>query len=200
MSLKEALLERTLVYRLWQAPFVEPKLRPLLERGEIARARRVLDVGCGPGTNTARFGHAEYLGVDVNPRYVEWARRRHGREFVAADIRDYEVPSDRRFDFVLVNSFLHHTADDEARSILAAVASVVAPGGAVHVVDVFMPERPSLARFLARHDRGRHVRPLAAWRELLGSALAIEWIEPYPLARLGVPLWHMFYCKGRPRR
>jgi hypothetical protein len=44
----EKLLEKTVVYRLWQAPFAEAKLAPVLANNDITTARRVLDVGCGP--------------------------------------------------------------------------------------------------------------------------------------------------------
>ena len=75
MDLKSTLLEQTLVYRAWQAPFVEQKLTPIFEHNDLSRVRRVLDVGCGPGTNTAHFANADYLGVDINERYIRYARR-----------------------------------------------------------------------------------------------------------------------------
>ena len=43
---------------------------------DVASVRRVLDVGCGPGTNTRYFEHADYLGLDINRGYIESARRR----------------------------------------------------------------------------------------------------------------------------
>jgi SAM-dependent methyltransferase len=200
MSWKDALLERTGVYRLWQAPFAAEKLAPVLAQEDVRRARRVLDVGCGPGTNTAQFAAAEYLGLDINPRYVAWARRRFGREFLVADICTYAFPADRKFDVVLVNSFLHHVGDAEAERILGGVARALAPGGSAHVLDLVLPERPSPARWLARHDRGRHARPLDAWRTLFERALEVETFQPYPLTLFGVPLWNMVYCRGRSRR
>ncbi|BDG04284.1 class I SAM-dependent methyltransferase [Anaeromyxobacter oryzae] len=200
MSLAEKLLERTLVYRLWQAPFAADKFAPVVAHNDLATVRRVLDVGCGPGTNTAFFPHAEYVGIDINPRYVAWARRRHGREFVVADICTHEFPADHGFDFVLVNSFLHHVNDDEARRILAAVARTLAPGGAAHVLDLVLPEGRSAARWLATHDRGKFARSLARWRELFAEVFEIDALQPYPLGVFGVPLWNMIYCKGRAKR
>jgi SAM-dependent methyltransferase len=200
VTLSERLLERTPVYRLWQAPFADDKLRPILASNDLTAARRVLDVGCGPGTNTHHFSGSDYVGVDINPRYIEFARRRHGREFVVADLRTWAFPEHERFDFVLLNSFLHHVADAEVEEILRAVARTLAPNGAVHVLDLVLPERPSVARWLARNDRGGHARPLERWRELLESAFEVERFEPYAIARVGVPLWNMVYCKGRGRR
>src|SRR4029077_2905892 len=48
LSLFDYLLEQTIVYSSWQAPFASAKLELLLTNNSIARARRVLDVGCGP--------------------------------------------------------------------------------------------------------------------------------------------------------
>ncbi|HXF97663.1 MAG TPA: class I SAM-dependent methyltransferase [Gaiellaceae bacterium] len=63
------LLERPTVYLAWQRPFASAKLAPVKRHNDFRRARRVLDVGCGPGTNAAEFAHADYLGIDVNHAY-----------------------------------------------------------------------------------------------------------------------------------
>ena len=196
----EALLEQTYVYRLWQAPFAADKLTPILEHNDLQQVRRVLDVGCGPGTNTAHFRDTEYVGIDINPRYVEWARRRYAREFIVADIRTHEFPEDRKFDFVLVNSFLHHVCTEEAGRILKGVAGTLAPGGSAHVLDLVLPEEPSLARWLAKHDRGKFARRLGDWRSLFDSVFAIEVFKPYAVGLFGLPLWYMVYCKGQAKR
>ena len=69
------IMENTLAYRLWQAPFAERKLDPIRASGGFDGIRRVLDVGCGPGTNTHHFAGADYLGMDINPGYIADARR-----------------------------------------------------------------------------------------------------------------------------
>lgn len=200
MSVAARLLERTQVYRLWQAPFAAAKFAPILAHNDLGTARRVLDVACGPGTNTHYFAHAEYLGLDINPRYVAYAQRRHGRAFVVADVTTYTVPPERRFDLILMNSFLHHVATADARCILAHLATLLTPDGHVHVLDLVLPPAPGAARLLARWDRGEYARPLEAWRTLLAEAFEPVVFEPYRLRGLGVTLWHMVYFKGRARR
>ena len=79
MKLHARVMENTLAYRLWQAPFAEQKLAPLFAHNDLRAVRRVLDVGCGPGTNTPHFADADYLGIDFNAAYIDSARRRHGR-------------------------------------------------------------------------------------------------------------------------
>jgi SAM-dependent methyltransferase len=193
-------MENTLAYRIWQAPFAERKLAPLLAHNDVAGARRVLDVGCGPGTNTHHFAGADYLGVDFNPAYIESARRRHGRQFVVADVTTYQVSPDQRFDFILANSLFHHIEDTATERILAHLATLLSDDGHIHIMDLVLPPAPSVSRFLARADRGDHPRPLEAWRELFTRVFEPVVFEPYPLGAAGMTLWNMVYFKGRARR
>jgi SAM-dependent methyltransferase len=196
MGLSARAIELPLLYRLWQAPFADRKLQPVLRHNDLRAARRVLDVGCGPGTNTGHFLDADYVGVDVNPDYIASARRRYGKEFVVADVTALDPRDGHRADFVLVNSLLHHLDDDAARRVLASLRELVAPGGHVHVLDLVMPPRRSPARLLARWDRGDHARPLEHWRRLFTEHFEEVVFEPYPLGILGTTLWSMVYFKG----
>ncbi len=200
MKLHARVMENTLAYRLWQAPFAEQKLAPLFAHNDMRAVRRVLDVGCGPGTNTHHFASADYLGIDFNPAYIENARRRHGREFVVADVTKYEVAREERFDLILANSLFHHIDTASTSRILAHLATLLSDDGHVHVLDLVLPERPSVSRFLARADRGEYPRPLAEWRQLFTDAFEPVVFEAYPLGVGGVTLWNMVYFKGRARR
>lgn len=200
MTLAARLLDHTWVYRLWQAPFAEQKLAPIHAHNDLRAARRVLDVGCGPGTNTHHFAHADYLGIDFNQRYVESARRRHQRTFVVADVTTYTVPPSERFDFILANSFLHHVDTPGVERILAQLADLVSEDGHVHILELVLPDHASVARLLARWDRGDFPRPLAEWRRLFTARFEAVVFEPYALTALGASLWRMVYFKGRPRR
>jgi SAM-dependent methyltransferase len=192
-------MERTLVYRAWQAPFAERKFEPILTHNDLGRVRRVLDVGCGPGTNTRHFDGSHYLGIDINPSYVESARRRYSRDFRVADVRRYEVDSGERFDFVLINSFLHHIDDAHVRSVLSQVRGLLTDDGHVHVLELVLPSGRSVARRLALWDRGDYPRPLGDWQRLFNEHFEPAVVEPYQLKLPGVALWNMVYFKGSPR-
>jgi SAM-dependent methyltransferase len=200
MKLHARLMEFTFAYRLWQAPFAERKLAPLWAHNDVSRARRVLDVGCGPGTNTHHFASADYLGLDFNPAYIESARKRHGREFVVADVTKYEVARDQRFDLILANSLFHHIDTANTRRILAHLATLLSDDGHIHIFDLVLPPEPSVARFVARMDRGDYPRPLEEWRTIFTEAFEPVVFEPYPLGAGGATLWNMVYFKGRARQ
>jgi len=186
------------VYRAWQAPFQEQKLAPVLRHNDLATVRRVLDVGCGPGTNAPHFRGMDYLGLDINAEYVERARARYGMRFEVADATRWQVRGEA-WDFILVNSFFHHVADEDALRILEHLATLLTPDGRIHVLDLVLPDSPSPARLLARMDRGDYPRPLPAWRELLGRWFEPDVFEPYALGAGGVALWQMVYFRGRRR-
>lgn len=201
MSWREELLARPWVYRLWQAPFARRKLAPLVRAGAPARARRVLDLGCGPGTNARLFAGRDYLGVDLEPAYIEHARRRAPGRFLCADAcsLDEVLADEAPFDFILSNSLLHHLDDGRARALLAGLPARLAPGGRLHLLDLVRPDGRGPAAFLARHDRGQHARSRAHWEQLLGEHMECQRLEAYSLSLMGVVLWNMIYFEGARR-
>ncbi|HEX8088721.1 MAG TPA: class I SAM-dependent methyltransferase [Blastocatellia bacterium] len=78
---------------------------------------RVLEVGCGTGTDLLQFARAgAYVtGIDLTPRSIEIARRRFevygcGGEFAIGDAESLGFP-DESFDAVYSFGVLHHTPD-----------------------------------------------------------------------------------------
>jgi SAM-dependent methyltransferase len=199
VSLTEAVLEFPLIYRLWQAPFVNQKLRPLLAHNDLGQVRRVLDVGCGPGTNAPLFQRKQYLGLDFNPKYIANARRRFRGDFVVADVTTYEVAPGERFDFILVNSMLHHIDTPGTDRILAHLKRLLTPDGHVHLLELVQPVQSGIPHLLTSRDRGKFPRPQEKWRTLFRRHFEEVVFEPYRLTAFGVTLWHMIYFKGRAR-
>jgi SAM-dependent methyltransferase len=195
----DRLLELPVVFRTWQAPFARAKLRPFLERVDPARLERVLDVGCGPGTNAPIFRASGYVGVDINPAYVSTAARRFGGQFVVGDVTDPSVLPEERFDCVFANSLMHHLDDQAVTRLLARMAQLTTAIGEVHILDLVLPPTTSAARAMAQLDRGRFARPLQRWRDLFSAAMTEVHFQPYPLGVPGLPLWQMVYFVGRRR-
>ena len=197
MTARSHLMERVTAYRLWQAPFAEKKLEPVRRHNDLSAVRRVLDVGCGPGTNSRHFSGTDYLGLDINPDYIAYARRRYRGRFEVADVTRYVAPPGAGFDCILVNSLLHHVDTPGTRRILSHLATLLTDDGHVHILDLIMPRQFGPARTLARWDRGDYPRPLEEWRALFAEAFEPVLFEPYPLGAFGITLWSMVYFKGK---
>ena len=193
-------MESTRVYRLWQAPFAAAKFAPVLANNNLRGVRRVLDVGCGPGINANHFARTQYVGIDHNPGYIKYAREHYKGEFVLADAVTYPVPQGQHFDFILINSFLHHINAPDIDRVLSHMSTLLTEDGHIHIVDLVLPDSASIARWLTLHDRGDFPRSLDQLLEVIEENLKPVVVRPYNLGVCGITLWNMVYMKCRPRR
>lgn len=102
------------------------------------RGLRVLEIGCGMGTDGAQFAKAGaiYTGIDLTDAAVELARKRFQvsglkGEFHVADAERLDFP-DASFDLVYSHGVLHHTPDIEAA--VREIHRVLKPGGRAMVM------------------------------------------------------------------
>ena len=97
-----------------------------------ARGLKVLEIGCGVGTDGAQFANAggDYTGVDLTNAAIELARKRFELfgltgKFRVADAENLDFP-DESFDVVYSHGVLHHTPDINAA--LREIHRVLKPG------------------------------------------------------------------------
>jgi ubiquinone/menaquinone biosynthesis C-methylase UbiE len=104
---------------------------------EFAGAR-LLEVGCGMGTDLLQFarGGAHVTGVDLTPRSIQISRNHlevYGQagDFVLTD--GEQLPfEDKSFDVVYSNGVLHHTPD--TAGAIREIHRVLRPGGEARVM------------------------------------------------------------------
>ena len=174
-----------------------PKFAPIPEKNDLRGVRRVLDVACGPGTNSRHFTHLDYLGIDINEDYIKNARQKYGRNFMAVDARKLDDVCREPFDFILVNSFLHHLDNNDVTDVLSSLESRLSEDGHIHILELVLPENRSIARLLAHWDRGDFARPLPEWQTLFSEVFTQVLFEPYTIKAVGTVLWNMVYFKGK---
>ena len=135
---------------------------------------RTLDLGCGPGAFSPLFAAQGYVGVDINPRYIAYARRHFQGEFMAGDARAVDLP-EASFDQILVFGLLHHLDDETVRAVLREMRRLVAPEGEALVVeDIPAVSRLNLLGHLIHTaENGQHIRPVEEYRQLYGESFRI---------------------------
>jgi len=150
----------------WDIGRPQPAFVRLADSGLLAG--RLLDAGCGTGEHAllAAARGADAVGVDLSRRAIEQARRQAAERGLSARFEVADAlslgQSGRAFDTV-IDSGLFHVFDDEQRGrYVAALASVLRPGGACYLM-CFSDREPG--------DWGpRRVR-----EDELGSAFADGW-------------------------
>jgi SAM-dependent methyltransferase len=99
---------------------------------------KVLEIGCGMGTDGAQFARAgaDYTGIDLTNAAVELARKRFAAselkgDFLVIDGENLDFANDS-FDLVYSHGVLHHTPDIEAA--VREIHRVLKPGGRAMVM------------------------------------------------------------------
>lgn len=125
---------------------------------------KLLDIGCGSGELLEYLpSHVQYTGVDINPLYIELARKKYGErgrfELIDVNAMDsLELPT-ASFDTIVLYGVLHHLDNAEVRRVLSFAKTMLKAGGSVFSVDgVHLKDQSRIKKFILSRDRGNYVR------------------------------------------
>mgnify|MGYP001208945830 CR=1 FL=1 len=160
-----------------------------LRKAGMHAGSRVLEIGCGVGTQTELIAQVVTTGTllanDISPRSVQAARQRlkghQNVDFVVGDIVALEV--DGAFDLIVLPDVLEHIPLDHHGELFKKLASLLAPGGTI-VVHIPSPQH---IHWLQQHhperlqviDQQIHLAELAP--KLSNAGLYLRFVEHYGL-------------------
>jgi ArsR family transcriptional regulator len=151
---------------------------------------RLLDIGTGTGHMLEVLApKAESaLGIDRSPEMLRFARENLAGAGVTAELRQadmYALPmEDASFDTVILHQVLHYAQHPEA--VIAEAARVLAPGGAMLVIDVAPHEHEDFRSRFAHARLGFADDAVLAW---LRSAGIDGRVEAHLGGELTITLW-----------
>ena len=131
---------------------------------------RVLDCGCGPGNLCEYLPDVDYVGIDIDARYIAEARSRFGDRatFLLGPLGVETMTEEAHYDLVLAWGVLHHLDDDQVGEFLSLARRGLKSTGRLVTLDPCYTDGQSrVARYLLDKDRGQHVRSLEEWRALV---------------------------------
>ncbi|MCB0345098.1 MAG: class I SAM-dependent methyltransferase [Bdellovibrionales bacterium] len=197
-SLNNKFLDSGFGYSTIQRPFSFQKIAPIIQSLNQHAGLAVLDLGCGPGVHADYFTTHNYTGVDLNPAYIESARKNKSGEFIVGDVCNSDsILAERRFDIIISNSIFHHLSDEQVVATLKACQKLLTEAGTFHLVDLYLTERsPSLSNFLARIDRGTYARTFDNLHSIVAPYFSDFTSSTFRLSFAGVKLWNMAYIRG----
>jgi ubiquinone/menaquinone biosynthesis C-methylase UbiE len=116
---------------------IQPFMRSLMEFDNF-RGKRLLEIGCGLGTDLLQFARAGAVatGVDLTPASIELVKKRFALEGIPVDaqVADAEhLPfEDNTFDVIYSFGVLHHTPNTQKS--IDEVYRVLKPGGRILIM------------------------------------------------------------------
>ena len=183
----------TSLYLKFEAERTQPA-RDLVARVDFA-PRRIVDLGCGPGTSTRllaeRFPRAEILGVDNSePMLAEARRRLPDVRFELSDIANWRPR--QRPDLIFANAALQWLPDHEA--LFPRLMSHLAEDGALAVQMPDNRQEPShaLMRLVAADGPwADRLVPIAKTRAIIATHVDYyAWLKPLSAA---LDIWQTTY-------
>jgi SAM-dependent methyltransferase len=130
----------------------------------------ILDIGCGTGRFAGLFvnnQHCAYTGIDHNPKYIKYCKRKLKGEFLTADAVNFDFAGGK-FDYIISMCVFHHLSDEEIKK-LAGKMMKIANKEVIIVDPVFPPGINFLGNWLLKLDGGKHVRTFDALNKLLSD-------------------------------
>jgi trans-aconitate 2-methyltransferase len=183
----------TALYLKFEAERTQPA-RDLLARVSV-NVRRIVDLGCGPGTSTqllaARFPDAEIVAIDDSEEMLVAARARlSGITFLKRDIAAWRPTV--RPDLIFANAALQWLPDHH--DLVPRLMSFLAEGGclAIQMPDNLQEPSHALMRMVAADGPwADRLVPVAKTRGLIGAySDYYNWLKPLS-ARLDI--WQTIY-------
>jgi SAM-dependent methyltransferase len=156
----------------------------------LAPGSTALDFGCGTGLFAPAFRRAglRYVGYDIDPRLVGYARRlyRYGRFISNEALLRAAAP----FDVIVANCCFHHIADDTLSAELGRMRSLLADGGTFVMIDIVLPagHDPSfLRRQFRKLERGAFVRDPDQYRAIVERHFRVRRIAQHRSPVISLP-------------
>jgi SAM-dependent methyltransferase len=174
MSFINKVLATPLIWNLSQFVLGGNSNKQQLYRSLFISTGTLLDFGCADGNTFPAFKDFEYYGVDIDGKFVDYARDKYrnykNAHWVNADIRNGPFEHNT-FDYVLFAEIGHHIPDDTMHSILQSLIDVVKRNGRIYLVDhVRRPGRDNWwMKLLIKFDQGQFTRTEAKYTEIIGQ-------------------------------
>ncbi|MBU1148686.1 class I SAM-dependent methyltransferase, partial [Patescibacteria group bacterium] len=120
---------------------------------------KVLDFGCGTGSNSWIFPVENYLGADVDRERIKFAKKIYP-SYQFAVINNNTIPAnDKSFDFICIFATIHHIPDSSFKEYLKQFKRILKDQGKVIVIEPVLLEKHKLVNLVMNNfDAGKFIR------------------------------------------
>lgn len=146
--------------------------KSVVERLNITKGSKVVEVGCGPGKILDTLGDVFYVGYDINSRYIGAAQKKYADrkncKFIVSDASKPELHDlVKECDVMLSLGVLHHLTDEQCEELLSMAVRAVSNKGRFVIYEPYIPiSKDSIGDFFMKNDRGMNIKSLDGWHQL----------------------------------
>lgn len=142
---------------------------------QLKNSETLLDIGCGTGrlSNICK----NYIGIDCNKKFIEYANRRYKKNFFTMDASKLQF-KDKSFDKTIILETLHHISNDaclkaikEAKRVTKSLIIIAEP--------IVQSKKNILGKLLIANDIGKFVRTKDEYISLISPELRISKCIPF---------------------
>jgi ubiquinone/menaquinone biosynthesis C-methylase UbiE len=180
--------------------------RTFVREAQLAASDRVLELGCGLGTNLTACqrlvqSRETYVGLDLSHEMIRRARLKsrrtalHGRtEFLLGSAVNLPL-QDGSFDVVLLSHMIKYLTDAQFSRVLSEARRVLKDGGKIVLWEFTLFISLRVSNFIVRQVGGQKLRSAEEIRESLGNA-GFQDLRLFHIVTPWVP-WRNVAFRGR---
>jgi len=156
---------------------------------------KILDLGCGTGEFSELLKNCNYTGIDINQRYINYAKNKYDRNFLLMNATKLDFPNNF-FDYIVVLGVLHHLDEDNSLKVLNEMIRVLKDDGKIIIMeDVDTGSRIDvLGNLIRRLDEGNFIKTKEEYLNLIGKRVKIN--ENYRV-KAGISTYEVFIILGK---
>jgi ubiquinone/menaquinone biosynthesis C-methylase UbiE len=135
----------------------EKTLKSLLQDFNFSE-KKILDFGCGIGSNSYIWESDNYKGIDINLNRINYAKKLN-KNYHYYTLEGNSLPfNNKAFDFIFLMAVLHHIPPEQIRIYLQEFRRVLRPKGRMIIIEpCFINNKPISNWLMNLFDRGKYI-------------------------------------------
>jgi 2-polyprenyl-3-methyl-5-hydroxy-6-metoxy-1,4-benzoquinol methylase len=128
-------------------------------KNNYQKGLKILDFGSGFGNFAKLFDFNDYLGIEINHKYISKSRKLNSN-YNFLNINLAQIKLDRKYDLVIIYGVLHHIPNHEVRLILDNIKNSLEDRGKIYIYEPLPPQSLSNIKslILKNLDLGNFIR------------------------------------------